>query len=348
VGTPRRTLDPDAIVPWLAAALNRPRPQGVIAGVAEDDCGVFRIGKTLAVVSIDFVNATPIVEQLGMGAEREIGRLVVAATLSDLLGSGAAPIALMVGVTVPHGYPESRFKELMLGARSEARRWKTPIIAGDTKLGHGRAVLTCGVGTARSPRELFLANRAKADDEIYVSGHLGTCAAATYVASIKTRRPYPRWVKTAITVPRLPIELSSRLGRLRIANAGMDISDGLAADLRSLCAASNVGAEIEADAIPVRPEVSAVANAAKVQPWAFSMASGGDFQFMVTIPRRYRDSAESLGLVRIGRITAQRRMALTYRAGSMRVDLPRVGHKDRRRQTFAAEVRKLISEVGRV
>ena len=67
MGTRQQALDPDTIVPWLAALLNRPRPRGVVAGVADDDCGVIRFGKTLVIVSVDFVNATPIVEQLRLG-----------------------------------------------------------------------------------------------------------------------------------------------------------------------------------------------------------------------------------------------------------------------------------------
>ena len=347
MGTRQQALDPDTIVPWLAALLNRPRPRGVVAGVADDDCGVIRFGKTLVIVSVDFVNATPIVEQLRLGAERAIGRLAVASTLADLLGSGAVPRALMVGVTVPHGYPERRFKQLMLGARFEASRWKTPIVAGDTKLGSGRAVLTCGVGTAESTTELFLAYRAKPGDDIYVSGYIGTCAAATYLASRKQSAPLPRWAKDAISVPCLPAEQSRQLSQLRIANAGMDISDGLAVDMRAMCMASRVGAEIDGDAIPVHPRVRKIAASAKVQPWAFSLASGGDFQFLTTVPHRHRALAEGIGLFKIGRITADRQLILGYRRGPklVRIQLPRIGHKDRPGQTFAREVNKLISEV---
>ena len=290
----------------------------------------------------------PIVEQLRLGAEREIGRLVVASTLADLLGSGAVPRALMVGVTVPHGYSERRFKQLMLGARFEARRWKIPIIAGDTKLGSSRAVLTCGVGTAESTTELFLAYRARPGDDIFVSGQIGTCSAATYMASCKPSVPLPRWAKDAICVPRLPAEQSRQLSQLRIANAGMDISDGLAVDMRSMCMASRVGAEIDGDAIPVHPRVQKTAVLAKVQPWAFSLVSGGDFQFLTTVPHRHCALAENIGLVRIGRITADRRLVLTYREGPrlIRIQLPQVGHKDRPGQTFVREVPRLISELS--
>lgn len=182
-----KALDPDTIVPWLASAFPRRTSPHVVSGVGEDDCGVVRLGNTIAVLSTDFLNATPIAEQLGLGDERVLGRLVVAATLADLLGSGATPRALLVGVTVPHGYSERRFKKIMLGVREEADRWNVPVIAGDTKLAKARAVLTCGIGTVQSIKQLFLTNRAKAGDAILVSGFLGTCAAATcFVATRKT------------------------------------------------------------------------------------------------------------------------------------------------------------------
>jgi thiamine-monophosphate kinase len=127
----------------------------------------------------------------------------------------------------------------------------------------------------------------------------------------------------------------------------MDISDGLAVDLRRICIASRVGAEIDGDAIPIHSQVREIAATAKVQPWAFSLASGGDFQFMTTVPERYRALAEGVGLFKIGRITAEKRLVLTYRRGPrlIRIRLPEIGHKDRPGQTFAREVRQLISEV---
>ena len=81
-----RALDPDAVIPWLASAFRRKVGNNVLAGVAEDDCGVIQLGSTIAVLSVDFLNATPIAEQLNLGGDRTLGRLAVAATLADLYG----------------------------------------------------------------------------------------------------------------------------------------------------------------------------------------------------------------------------------------------------------------------
>jgi thiamine-monophosphate kinase len=318
----------------------------VVAGAGQDDCGVIAFGGMLLVLSIDFLNATPIAEQLGLADARTLGRLAVAATLSDILGSGAVPRALLVGVTVPHGYPEGSFRQLMLGARAESIRWKVPIVGGDTKLGRARAVLTCGVGTAESKRELFLANRARPGDLVFASGNLGTCAAATFLASERrSAATIPAWARNAITVPELPVSQSRALARLRVANGGIDISDGLAADLRRMCEASRVGAVIDAEAIPVRPAVRDVAQRAGVPSWAFSMASGGDFQFLATVPPRASAKVLKLGFTQIGEIVRRRRLLLRSDLAGTVAPLPLVGHKDRRGQTFAAEIRRIVSEV---
>jgi thiamine-monophosphate kinase len=339
-----KVLNPDSVIPWLTANFSRNDWKGLLAGVGEDDCGVIQIGNTYAVLSVDFVNATPIAEQLGLAGERVLGRLAVAATLSDLLGSGAVPRALLVAVTVPHGYQEYRFKEIMRGARSEARRWNVPIVAGDTKLGHGRAVLTCGLGTVDSPKELFLANGARPGDIILASGELGTCAAATCIAS--RGGASAAWARRAITIPELPLERSRRLAMLRIAHGGTDITDGLATDLRRMCTASHVGAILAVDRIPVNRHVRLVANQERVPAWSFSFASGGDFQFIVTVPPKARSAAERLGFMKIGVITDRRSVLVTEGNEQRSARLPDVGHRDRRGQTFQSEIRRIIRQVS--
>jgi thiamine-monophosphate kinase len=343
----RKELDPDAVVPWLASTFHRSGWRGLLAGVGEDDCGIVQLGKTIAVLSVDFLNATPIVEQLGLGDERVLGRLAVAATLADLLGSGSTPRALLVAVTAPHGYPESAFKGLMLGARTESSRWNVPIIAGDTKLGNSRAVLTCGLGTVNSRKQLFLASGARPGDVIVASGCLGTCAAATYLAgTMKRKGRIPRWAQRAVTVPQLPMARSHALAKLRVAHGGIDISDGLAADLRRMGNASGVGAVIDPNRIPVDPNVVEVALRDKIPPWSFSLTSGGDFQFVATVPQNACGLVERLGFTRIGEITKERGFWLLG-TGKTRSQLPKVGHRDRKGQQFAEEVRRPLAEIKR-
>jgi len=146
-------------------------------------------------------------------------------------------------------------------------------------------------------------------------------------------------------VPQLPALRSRALAKLRVAHAGIDISDGLAADLRRMCDASGVGAILEVDRIPIDSHVLEVARKEKVSPWAFSLASGGDFQFIVTVPRSASVAAERLGFSRIGDVTRKRRLWLSDRRGPSSRPLPELGHRDRKGQRFVDEIRDIIQQV---
>jgi thiamine-monophosphate kinase len=136
------------------------------------------------------------------------------------------------------------------------------------------------------------------------------------------------------------------LAKLEVARGGIDISDGLAADLRRLGNASRVGAVLYANKVPVDPRVAAVARQEKVPPWTFSLASGGDFQFIVTVPRRARAAVETLGFTTIGTVTRARDFWLDN-GGKERYRLTEEGHKDRKGQQFADEIQRIILETRR-
>ena len=337
-------LNPDDVIQWLRRTFRRDGRQA-LAGVAQDDCGVLRMDDSIVVVSADFLNATPIAEQTSLGDERTLGRLAVAATIADLVGSGAAPRMLIAAVTVPHGYPDRLFRDLMNGIRYESRKWGAPVLGGDTKLGHGRAVLTCGIGTVASPDELFLSCAARPGDAILASGCLGTCAAATLLAA-QSEGPstVPPWARTAITTPNLPLARGRQLASLRIARGGTDVSDGLGVDIHHLCERSKVGAVIDVESIPVRRVVKTLARRMRVPAWAFSFASGGDFQFVVTIPSDALPLAVRLGFEKIGSVIRGRSVFLRDAKG-LRRPLPRIGHRDRKGTTFAEEIKRIVKEV---
>jgi thiamine-monophosphate kinase len=142
----------------------------------------------------------------------------------------------------------------------------------------------------------------------------------------------------------LPLRRSQALAKLRVAHGGIDISDGLAVDLRRMCVASRVGAVLEVDRVPIDPRVNEVARNEQVPPWAFCLASGGDFQFIVTVPPKACRVTEALGFTRIGVVTRERRLRLADEKRKVLYKLPDLGHRDRRGQQFADEIRQIIAE----
>jgi thiamine-monophosphate kinase len=64
----------------------------------------------------------------------------------------------------------------------------------------------------------------------------------------------------------------------------IDISDGLAADLAHICAASHVGVQLDADALPIDPDVTTVAKQVGRDPQNLALFGGEDYELLFTVP----------------------------------------------------------------
>jgi len=76
------------------------------------------------------------------------------------------------------------------------------------------------------------------------------------------------------------------LNERQLASAAIDLSDGLSGDLRHLCEASQVGAEVELDKIPISPACRAYAQAIEVSPIQLALTGGEDYELLFTTSPR--------------------------------------------------------------
>jgi thiamine-monophosphate kinase len=338
-------LDPDNEPAWLASLWPSGDYPGVIAGINDDDCAVLSINGQLVIATTDFLNANPIAMQLGLGTLHDLGRLLVCANLSDLCGSGASPMALLVAITMEYGSTVSDFRQLISGVEEEASRWNIPVVGGDTKLGKSRAILAIAIGAAKSQRNLFLKNGALPGDTIWVSGDIGSCGAAVIgLTDGLMGESWRQWAGRAVLRPRLPLEQSRQVAEAGWGNAGTDISDGLGADLVDLCRASSVGAAIYAQDLPIAPEAVELAKALGIPPYRFAFSIGGDLQFLVTTRSSASTHMESLGFTSIGTVTAEKAVRLVAPDATSLL-LTGNGHRDSRGLTFAEEIKHLLKEL---
>ena len=122
---------------------------------------------------------------------------------------------------------------------------------------------------------------ARPGDRIYVTGLLGEAALGLRVTQGQLKLP-DEYLANVLTqfnrpLPRVPVGL-----RLRgLASACIDISDGLAADLGHILAASAVGARIHLKRLPLSPAYDA---AFEQVGWQAALAGGDDYELCFTIP----------------------------------------------------------------
>jgi thiamine monophosphate kinase len=189
---------------------------------------------------------------------------------------------------------------------------------------------------------LFLKNRARPGDVIWVSGSLGSVAAALDGLKSKTmNETWNKWAKKKIITPSLPLSKSRKISKTRKINAGTDLSDGLCADLFSLCTASKVGAIIEVDKIPVERQVKAIAEKRNLESWKYALTIGGDFQFIVTA--NVDQNLNKFGFQKIGRILKKKKINL--KIDNKYHQMPTTGHRDFEIVNFKHEVDSLINNL---
>ena len=220
----------------------------------------------------------------------EIGYRATAASLSDLAAMAARPLGILIALTLPEGNKQEA-REIATGIREGASAVLCPIVGGDLSSGKDLSLTITALGSASRP---LARSGAKVGQRVYVTGRLGGPAAAVRAWRAGKEPTDGDRARFASPVPRIEpaIGLSDRG-----ATSGIDISDGLIADVGHIAAASSVCIEIDADRIPRVNGVTPLEAA----------SSGEEYEIVVTAPEidTGQFSEEfGLDLTEIGRVVA--------------------------------------------
>jgi thiamine-monophosphate kinase len=237
-----------------------------------------------------------------------IARKALRANLSDLAGKGARPLGYLLALILPADTKEAWLARFAAGLAADQREFGVPLMGGDLTRTPGPPTISItAIGEAQAGRPL-LRGGAKRGDGVFVSGTIGDAALGLRALEGKLRRVAPahrRFLAQRYHLPAPRLALGREIARF--ASAAMDISDGLAADLGHICAASACGAEIALAAVPTSP----AAKAAGVDHALARITGGDDYELLFTAPAaaepKLRAAARKTGVpvTRIGHIVAR-------------------------------------------
>ena len=234
-------------------------------------------------------------------APEDLGWKALAVNLSDLAAMGAEPAWALLALTLPTA--DARFVERFAdGFVKLARAHGVALVGGDTTQGPLSITLTA-LGSVPPTAALTRAG-AQAGDAVFVTGSLGDAAGALRRLQDHGEAPIALRARLDRPQPRVAAGLALR----GLANACIDVSDGLLADLGHVCKASAVGAEVALDALPLSAELRAAFDEAACRE--FALAGGDDYELCFVAPsfraEAIREACSRTGLrvTRVGRIVA--------------------------------------------
>lgn len=253
---------------------------------------------------------------------REVGRKAAAVNCSDLAAMGGSPQRACVTLALPERTAPRAALDLMAGLSGELARHGARLVGGDTVASPGPWAVSVTLQGVVRERELLTRSGARPGDALLVTGHLGAAAAGLALA----RRPLLRTparpaVLRRLLAPEPRLAEGRALARSRRVHALLDLSDGLAGDLRRLCEAGGVGARVHATRVPLAATTRLAARALGVDPLVWALSGGEDYELLFALP--LVDAARAAAEVTratgtpctvIGEITALRRGLRLVRA----------------------------------
>ncbi len=292
-----------------------PSNASVVTG-AGDDCAVLDLGapgrqvlfKTDAIVEgVHFTAETP---------PAKIGRKALARCLSDIAAMAGTPVAALVTLALPAGYDPARVREIYAGLNELALQHRVAIAGGETTTNPERMLISIALlGTVDAGRVVRRTGSGMGD-AIFVSGQLGGSIAGHHL-DFEPRLAEARW---------LAAEFAPR--------AMIDVSDGIASDLRHLLDGAGLGAELRAASIPISRAARerARGNSAAKPPLLAALTDGEDFELLFTLAPgnavklldAWKARFPEVPLTCIGKVTATPGIALRDATGLK--PMPRHGY----------------------
>lgn len=276
-----------------------------------DDAALVRVpaGQQVVITTDAVVAGIHYLESL---SPEDVAFKVVGANLSDLAAMGATPHAVFLAAQFIQGLSEDWIAAFADGLKAALAPSGASLLGGDTVSTPGPMAFTItALGYVENGRALTRAG-ARQGEMVFATGTIGDGALGLAVMTGgvsglsaahrdhlvgRYARPQPRWA------------FAAELAKRGLATAAVDISDGLVADLRHICAASGVTAVVEAEQVLLSAAAQAVLDQAPARLKDI-LTGGDDYELIFTAPQTsiadIEDLAEAMSLPVsvIGRIEA--------------------------------------------
>ena len=268
---------------------------GVVAGIG-DDAAVLKYDKNKYLLFTTDMMVENSHFSLKYSTPEQIGMKAIEQNVSDIAAMGGVPKYALVSLALPDAVDVDFIDKLYKGINKKSGKYRISIIGGDVTRSKEIVVNVTLLGFVEK-NFLVLRSGAKADDLIFCSGDVGKSSAGL---ELLKHNKNGKSVKKHLE-PKSRLGLSRKIVKMGV-NSMIDVSDGVASEIKHICNESNVGAVIYADKIPISKDTINDAKKIKKDAVDFALYGGEDFELLFTASKNKFKKLSKYDVKVIGRI----------------------------------------------
>ncbi|MCD6508264.1 thiamine-phosphate kinase [Candidatus Poribacteria bacterium] len=309
------------------------RCDDVICGIG-DDAAVLNGGDGKALL----VTVDSLVENIHFTLRThtpyQLGYKAMAVNLSDIAAMGGEPKYTLVSISARPDLKIGFIEEIYRGLERMAREAGVSIVGGDTTGSPTHLFISISVIGECPEEEVIYRSGAKIGDMVILTGTVGDSAAGLALLSGSEAPSLSQeeieYLRMRHLMPRPRLRAARKIASLKLANAMIDVSDGVSSEVNHICQSSRVGAEIYAERIPISEAACKFASDIGVSPLKLALNGGEDYELLLTAPEENVKEIRSalmelnLDISVIGRILPYDR-GCTLKSGEGEFELEQAG-----------------------
>ncbi len=225
---------------------------------------------------------------------KHLGYKAAIINFSDIAAMNGVPTQITVSIAISNRFSVEAIDELYEGIKAACSLYQVDLVGGDTTSSVSGLIISISVLGFVKPEWVVKRSGAKVGDYVCVTGDLGAAYMGLQVLEreklgfIADPTIQPNLEEKDYLIQRL-LKPEARLDIIHqwkeqnfIPSAMIDISDGLASEIKHICAASNVGVQIVYENIPLDPSTQNTSLEFNINPSVCALNGGEDYELLFT------------------------------------------------------------------
>ena len=240
---------------------------------------------------------------------------IIRSSISDLICKGVKPKFYFISGAGNHkNFSMRNLSKISNALKNEQKKYQISLSGGDTTFSKN---LSFSITTIGYSKNIIYRNKAKFNDDIYVTGNLGDSFIGLQILKnkIKVQKKIKDYFIRKYYQPDIKINLAKTL--LKFANTSIDISDGLIADLEKMINCQNLSYQISNDAVPISKSLVNLIKNKRLNK-SNLISQGDDYQILFTASPskarivRLKSKNLSIKITKIGKITSGNKKSIIF------------------------------------